>query len=344
MGNRSHRNHGHRGMNLLRKKGLTHSSTVGINVVQPQQTFHISATADCLEVLRKIPDNSIQLVICDPPYNINVARWDALYDYVDWAGAWLTEVRRVLKPSGNFVLFGGLQYQGEAGSGDLLSLISWLRQNSDMLLANLIIWNYPNGMSAQRFFANRHEEIVWFAKTSKYYFDLDSVRTKLDPKTLDVYKKDKRLNPENLEKGINPTNVWRIPRLNGNSKERVGHPTQKPKLLIDRLVRSLSYPGSTVLDFFAGSGVTARVAIETGRNSITSDIDQEFPRWLRRHLHQMEAESSVVRVPNYHLGDLDEWHSHPAFKDDTVRYPPGKQGASESEPLKAAGVIADTGP
>lgn len=137
-------------------------------------------------------------------------------------------------------------------------------------------------MSAQRFFANRHEEIAWFAKTQKYYFDLDAVRTKLDAKTLNVYKKDKRLNPENLEKGINPTNVWRIPRLNGNSKERVGHPTQKPKLLIERLVRSLSYPGSTVLDFFAGSGVTARVAIETGRNSITSDIDQQFSKYLRR--------------------------------------------------------------
>src|SRR6185312_12095308 len=126
-------------------------------------------------------------------------------------------------------------------------------------------------MSAQRFFANRHEEIAWFAKSSKYYFDLDAVRQKLDPATLARYKRDKRLNPENLDKGINPTNVWRIPRLNGNSKERVGHPTQKPKELIERIIRSLSYPGSTVLDFFAGSGVTSRVAIETRRHSISSD-------------------------------------------------------------------------
>src|SRR5207244_7481290 len=126
-----------------------------------------------------------------------------------------------------------------------------------------------NGMGAQRFFATRHEEIAWFAKTLKYYFDLDAVRTKLDARTLDIYKRDKRLNPDNLDKGINPTNVWRIPRLNGNAKERVGHPTQKPKALIARIVRALSFPGSTVLDFFAGSGVTARVAIETGRHSIS---------------------------------------------------------------------------
>jgi DNA modification methylase len=302
-------------MNNLRKKGLTHSSAADLDIDVPEETFHAAVVADCLEVLRKIPDKSIQLIICDPPYNINVARWDDLYNYVDWAAEWLNEVERVLKPSGNFVLFGGLQYQAEAGSGDLLSLISWLRQNSKMLLANLIIWNYPNGMSAQRFFANRHEEIAWFGKTSKYFFDLDAVRTKLDQKTLELYKKDKRLNPENLEKGINPTNVWRIPRLNGNSKERVGHPTQKPKLLIDRLVRSLSYPGSTVLDFFAGSGVTARVAMETGRNSITSDIDPQFLRYLKKHLRQMEMASTTGHVPQKRIVGLTDWRTHPIFKD-----------------------------
>src|SRR5262249_61890554 len=114
-----------------------------------------------------------------------------------------------------------------------------------------------------RFFANRHEEIAWFAKTPKYFFDLDAVRTRLDARTLDVYKRDKRLNPKNLDKGINPTNVWRIPRLNGNSRERVGHTNHKQRLLVERLVLALSYPGSTVLDFFAGSGVTPRLAMMT---------------------------------------------------------------------------------
>ena len=107
-----------------------------------------------------------------------------------------------------------------------------MREASKMLLVNLLIWNYPNGMSAHRFFANRHEEIVWFAKSKKYYFDLDSVREPYDEKTKIAYRKDKRLNPDSIEKGKNPTNVWRIGRLNGNSKERVGHPTQKPKELI----------------------------------------------------------------------------------------------------------------
>ena len=67
-------------------------------------------------------------------------------------------------------------------------------------------------MSAHRFFANRHEEAVWLSKTKKYYFDLDSVRVPFDEATKEMYKKDKRLNPESIDKGKNPTNVWEIER------------------------------------------------------------------------------------------------------------------------------------
>ena len=312
MPNRSHRNAGHIGMNRLRKQGLVHSSARVAGAPLMEATSHIVAVADCLAALRRIPDRSIQLVICDPPYNINVAAWDDLEDYVDWAGQWLREVERVLLPSGNFVLFGGLQYQGEAGSGDLLSLMDWMRRRSRMRLANLIIWTYPNGMGAQRFFANRHEEIAWFASTPKYYFDLDAVRLPLDPKVREIYKRDKRLNPDSLDKGINPTNVWKIPRLNGNSKERVGHPTQKPRQLIERLVRSLSFPGSTVLDFFAGSGVTARVAIETQRHSISSDADRMLRTYLKRQLAHVAK--SGVPPARYVLIDDGDWSTHPALR------------------------------
>src|SRR6201997_805381 len=313
MSNRSHRNAGHIGMNLLRKRGIMHSSSRVAAPASRTATSHIVAVADCLETLRQIPSGAIQLVICDPPYNINVAAWDDRAQYVDWAGMWLAEVERVLAPSGNLVIFGGLQYQGEAGSGDLVSLIGWMRTHSRMRLANLIIWNYPNGLSAHRFFANRHEEIAWFAKSPKYYFDLNAVRTKLDASTLKRYKRDKRLNPDSLDKGINPTNVWRVPRLNGNSKERVGHPTQKPKVLIQRLVRALSYPGSTVLDFFSGSGVTAAVAIETGRHSISSDVDDAFLTYFDRQLAQIRTEGP--RATDYALIKTADWSGHPAFRD-----------------------------
>lgn len=305
MPNRSHFNAGHIGINALRKSGREHSSSSHISVGPPDRTVHAVLNLDCLELLAEIPDDSIQLIVCDPPYNIRLAEWDDHEDYAEWAAQWLKESERVLAPTGSIAIFGGLQFQGEAGSGDLLTIMSHLRAHSTMRLVNLIIWNYPNGMSAQRFFANRHEEIAWFGKTEKYYFDLDAVREPYDEETKRAYLKDKRLRADSVEKGRNPTNVWRLPRLNGNSKERVGHPTQKPRALIQRLVRALSYPGSTVLDFFAGSGVTTRVAIEERRNSISSDNSPSLHTYLRHqvaHPHQTPplADHLITTDPHAH--------------------------------------------
>ena len=300
MANRSHRNSGLKAMNAMNKNSLVHSSARNLTIETPDVTWHVTEISECCDLLARLPDESIQLIICDPPYNIMLADWDKYDDYIDWAARWLREAERVLMRSGNIAIFGGLQYQDEAGSGDLLSIINHLRQASGMLLANLIVWNYPNGMSAQRFFANRHEEIAWFVKSKEYYFDLDAVREPYDEKTKDIYRKDKRLNPDSIEKGRNPTNVWKICRLNGNSKERVGHPTQKPRQLIQRLVRSLSYPGSTVLDFFGGSGITTRVAIEEGRHSISCDNSRSFTRYVQQQIGNIKPDL-FSPMPEYEI-------------------------------------------
>jgi site-specific DNA-methyltransferase (adenine-specific) len=312
MGNRSHRNAGHRMMNALRKRGEAHRSERSLDARVPERTIHARVNMDCLELLRALPSDSVQLIVCDPPYNIQVAEWDAREDYLAWASRWLREAERVLAQSGSLVIFGGLQYQAEAGSGDLLTLMHDMRVHSSMRLVNLIVWHYPNGMSAHRFFASRHEEIAWFAKTSKYYFNLDAVREPYDEATRAAYMKDKRLRPESIEKGRNPTNVWQICRLGGNSRERVGHPTQKPRLLVQRLVRALSYPGSVVLDFFGGSGITTRVAIEEGRHSIVGDNRPEIETYLAQHLDAMREEAGLHAFPKYELlGSLSP--THPVF-------------------------------
>jgi len=312
--NRSHSNQGHIGMNTLRKSGKAHASEKMIGIPSPTETVHSVVAMDCCDLLAKLPDKSVQLIVCDPPYNIQFASWDTHVDYLGWAECWLSESERVLADTGSLVLFGGLQYQGEAGSGDLLSIIQYMRSNSSMRLVNLIIWHYANGMSAQRFFANRHEEIVWFGKTKKYYFDLDAVREQYDEKTKALYMKDKRLRPETVEKGRNPTNVWKIPRLNANAKERVGHPTQKPHAVIQRIVRALSYPGSVVIDFFAGSGITTRVAIEEGRHSIANDIDPALNDYLEKQLANMHNSRALFSSAlDYEL--LDTADGHPVFSE-----------------------------
>ncbi len=142
MPNRSHFNAGHIGMNALKKQGKEHSSN-GVRAEAPAKTCHAVLTEDCRDLLARLPDNSIQLIICDPPYNIQVAEWDTHHNYIEWAATWLKDAERVLSPSGNIAIFGGLQYQAEADGGDLLTLISYLRANSNMRLANLIVGITP---------------------------------------------------------------------------------------------------------------------------------------------------------------------------------------------------------
>ena len=281
MRNKSHFNSGLKALNKQKKDGTKHSSAIDdINVHKTIQAFFIE---DAVKFLKKVPDNSIQLILIDPPYNLDLEIWDTFDDYLHWAKQWLDEVYRILLPTGNCVIFGGFQYQ-DLKKGDLLEILHYSRHNTDLRFTNLVIWYYKNGMSAHRFFANRHEEAVWLTKSKKYYFDLDSVRVEYSPEQKQAALRDKRLIPENIEKGKNPTNVWEIGRLNGNSKERVGHPTQKPLEIIRRFVRSLSYEGSTVLDFFAGSGTTARVCIEENRHSIMVDSDKKTLDYFKEHM------------------------------------------------------------
>lgn len=274
-------------MLMLSRQKKRHSSFVeGTKVAK---TVHGLYIADAVRFLKQIPDSSVQLILIDPPYNLALADWDAFDDYIGWAKQWLSEIPRILKDSGNCVIFGGFQFQ-DLRKGDLLEVLYYLRHHTPLRLINLVVWHYKNGMSAHRYFANRHEEAIWLSKTKHYHFDLDSVREPYDEAAKKMALRDLRLNPESIEKGKNPTNVWDIGRLNGNSEERVGHPTQKPCELIRRFVRALSYEGSIVLDFFAGSGTTGRVCIEEGRHSILVDSDGKLRDYFKLHLGKMDAE------------------------------------------------------
>ena len=129
MTNRSHRNSGYKAMNAMNRNGSAHSSVRGLSLAVPETTQHVVEVCDCLDLLKRLPDDSVQLIVCDPPYNILLADWDQHDDYLAWASGWLREAQRVLRPTGNIAIFGGLQYQGEAGSGDLLSIIHHHKAN-----------------------------------------------------------------------------------------------------------------------------------------------------------------------------------------------------------------------
>ena len=286
--NKSHRNHALMYLNAKRRSSNVPCVRNDMETATPNESKICLSVTDCLDFLNGIPDKSVQLICIDPPYNPELAQWDVYDNYIAWASKWIGESYRVLADDGNMAVFGGTQFR-DVKSGDLVDIIHHVRRNTQFKLINKIIWHYPNGMSARRYFANRYEEIVWLAKSNSYYFDLDAVREPYSEKNLEAALRDKRLNPKNTQKGKNPTNVWRMNRLNGNSGERVGHPTQKPAAVIERLVKALSRPGDVVLDFFAGSGTTGRVCIATRRNCLMCDSDPAISDHFARHLELMRA-------------------------------------------------------
>ena len=160
MPNKSHHNSGHRAMNLINKYGKKHSSFIKGEL--PKKTRHILYVEDAVSFLKKIPDSSVQLILIDPPYNLELDVWDKFNNYLDWAKQWLDEIYRILNVSGNCVIFGGFQYQ-DLKKGDLLEILHYTRHNTKLRFINLIVWHYKNGMSAHRFFANRYEEIIWLS-------------------------------------------------------------------------------------------------------------------------------------------------------------------------------------
>ncbi|MCF0218281.1 MAG: site-specific DNA-methyltransferase [Muribaculaceae bacterium] len=285
MPNKSHYNSGLMSINQQKRDGVQHSSA--IHSVNLSRTFHALYIQDAVEFLKTLPDASVQLILIDPPYNLELESWDSIPNYLEWAKQWIDELYRVMTDNANCVIFGGFQFQ-DLKQGDLLEILHYTRHNTKLRLINLIVWYYKNGMSAHRYFANRHEEAIWLSKTNKYYFNLDAVRVPYDEESKKAALKDKRLIAENIEKGKNPTNVWEIGRLNGNSAERVGHPTQKPKDIIRRFVKALSYEGSVILDFFAGSGTTGAVCIEENRHSIMVDSDISLKAYFKKHQEKLD--------------------------------------------------------
>jgi site-specific DNA-methyltransferase (adenine-specific) len=248
---------------------------------------------NCLDLFDTISDESVSLVIADPPYNVyetgvtkipfqrrkKQVDFDTFdEEFIEFSKNWIQLSVEKLKPSGSIFIFGGINYRK---GNDLLGLLPILREKLEFI--NMIVWYYKNGMDAKRFFSNRFELIAWFAKyRKKYHFFLDRVRIKYDQKTLNTYLRDKRLNPETVKKGKNPTNVWEIPRLNANAKEKLKHPTQKPKKLIKRILKATTDEGDMVLDPFAGSGTTLEACKELRRDCTGFEINERYVEMAKK--------------------------------------------------------------
>ncbi|MEP6902358.1 MAG: site-specific DNA-methyltransferase [Actinomycetota bacterium] len=239
---------------------------------------------DCREKLGMLDENTFQAIIADPPYFQVLLgedwdnQWQTEEDYLDWTEDWIRKSARVLKDDGLFFIFGQL------GKREHLWLHVCSMATRKMQFHDMLIWDRAVGYN-ERYdsFTPCYEMILVLRKSkdAKPYFDKDAVRLSYDDVTIKQYLKDKRYKDldarkTHLEKGKYATNILRVPSLKGSSKEKVGHPSQKPVKLIEMLVQSATREGDLVLDPFLGSGTTALACQNLNRNFAGIEIEQKY--------------------------------------------------------------------
>lgn len=250
---------------------------------------------DCSVILPQVPDNSVDLVVADPPYNLSndeailweeesfaesghaglTEDWDKFEDddYEKLLTMYISECKRILKPGGSIWTFGTYHNIG---------LVNVLYNTLGVELLNEIIWYKPDAtpnISGRRFCAS-HENILWGVVGDEpptfNYEDLKSDSFKDDP-----------INP----RGKQPRSVWWISK---NISDDTDHPTEKPEEVIRRIIKACSNEGGVVMDPFLGSGTTAVVAKQMGREWFGIERNEEYA-----DIAEERIESTVNEVEQY---------------------------------------------
>ncbi len=240
--------------------------------------------SDCIEYLRSYNDSSFQSVVADPPYFqvLTTEAWDNIWkheeQYLDWCLDWVSLCMEKLADDGLVFIF-GQHGKREHVWIHLCSKLSKAFQFHDLIVWDRVVGYNDRGDS----FTPQYENILVLRKTkdSKVFFNKDAVRIKYDEDTIQKYLKDKRYKDmenreRNLRKGKYATNILSVPSLKGSSKEKRGHPSQKPVDLIKMLVSSSSRKGDIVYDPFIGSGTVAIACEELGRKWIGNEISKKY--------------------------------------------------------------------
>jgi site-specific DNA-methyltransferase (adenine-specific) len=236
---------------------------------------------DVFDGISKIGDETVDLVIADPPYGLgkdygNDSDKIPPEDYLAFSIKWVELVLPKLKPAGSFYIFLTWRFSPE--------VFCYLKKK--LLMLNEIIWDrrVPSMGGSTRRFSSVHDTIGFFAKTKNYYFDIDSVRIPYDEETKKARSRSIFVGKKWLEVGYNPKDVWSVSRLHRIHSERVNHPTQKPLELIDRMILASCPPDGLVFDPFMGSGTTAISAKRNKRNYVGFELNPEYCRIAEQRL------------------------------------------------------------
>ena len=245
--------------------------------------------SDCLEYMKLLDSEVINLTVTSPPYNIG-KEYETPLDtphYLDWVESWIAEIYRISRQDAGLWL--NLGYISLPDQAKAIPLPYLLWDRIPFYLIQEVVWNYGAGVAGRKFLSPRNEKFLWYVKNKhSYTFNLDEIR---DP---DVkypnQKKNGKLRCNTI--GKNPSDVWQIAKVtsgkNRSSTERAPHPAQFPLDLIDRIIKGFSNPGDIVLDPFIGSGTTAESCIRNDRFVIGFELKKEYCYYLQKRLNEAE--------------------------------------------------------
>ncbi len=262
--------------------------------VQKKELLNRTINQDLFSVLDYLPEKFVDLLIIDPPYNLykkfntNSFKEKSVADYAGWIDSFLTELKKILKPSGS------IYFCGDWHTSISIPLVL----EKYFIIRNRITWEREKGRGAKQNWKNSSEDI-WFCTVSeKYKFNTDAV--KLKRKVLAPYRdnsgapKDWRSDSDGDFRLTHPSNIWNdisIPFW--SMPENTDHPTQKPEKLIAKLILASTKRGDVVFDPFLGSGTTSVVAKKLGRKFIGVEMDKYYACLAEKRLSKADGNSAI---------------------------------------------------
>lgn len=272
---------------------------------------------DVEKALSKLKNNSQNLILTSPPYNIGKSyeRDDrrTFEDYKSWQQRIAKQLTRILKDDGSICWQVGNHVKNGANY-PLDYLFYEIFSDLGLILRNRIIWRYNFGLHSKQRLSGRYETILWFTKSNDYKFNLDPIRIpqSYPGKRHSKRKGDKAGTPSGNPKGKNPSDfwefsaeeqfitrpIWEIPNVKANHKEITPHPCQFPIELAERCVLAFTNEGDWVLDPFIGSGTTALAALKRDRCAVGIDRDPDFIALSKQRIDQLAED----RLPYREIG------------------------------------------
>lgn len=254
-----------------------------LSTVLPRKSTYSSSKHYFLEsaneqVIKNLPDSSVDLILTSPPYNIGKSYEvvTSLEEYLATQEKIISELPRILKSGGNVCWQVGFTMS----KNELIPLdiaLYPIFKKHGFKLRNRIIWTFGHGMHAQKRFSGRHETVLWFSREGEEsYFELDAVRVPQKYPEKTHYRGPKKGQLSGHPLGKNPGDVWDIPNVKAHHVEKTEHECQFPIALAQRLIRSLSPRNGVVFDPYAGVGTTACAAVLEERYSISSELEPKY--------------------------------------------------------------------